>query len=119
MNKVIKNNLLKVVEEMYESSKETIGDVLEMDIEDLDYYSLEYESALIIQLAELVEDLNEAEMNNELDYVEDKLDFRFIKDEFENKDELRKFLQSILCEPNIDLDDLNEVIDNIVKLIFK
>ena len=96
MNKVIKNNLLKVVEEMYESSKETIGDVLEMDIEDLDYYSLEYESALIIQLAELVEDLNEAEMNNELDYVEDKLDFIFIKDEFENKDELRKFLQGIL-----------------------
>ena len=96
MNKVIKNNLLKVVEEMYESSKETIGDVLERDIEDLDYYSLEYESALIIQLAELVEDLNEAEMNNELDYVEDKLDFIFIKDEFENKDELRKFLQGIL-----------------------
>ena len=119
MNTVIKNNLLKVAEEMYESSKETIGDVLEMDIEDLDYYSLEYESALIVQLAELVEELNEAEMNNELDYVEDKLDFRFIRDEFENKDELRKFLQGILCEPNIDLDDLNEVIDNIVKLIFK
>ncbi len=119
MNTVIKNNLLKVAEEMYESSKETIGDVLEMDIEDLDYYSLEYESALIVQLAELVEELNEAEMNNELDYVEDKMDLRFIRDEFENKDELREFLHSILCEPNIDLDELNEDIDNIVKLIFK
>ena len=119
MNKVIKSYLLKLAEEMYESSKDTIGDVLEMDIEDLDYFSLEYESALIFQLAELVEDLNEAEIKNELDSVEDKLDLRFIKDEFENRDELRKFLKSIICEPNIDLDELNEKIDNIVKLIFK
>lgn len=54
MNKVIKSYLLKLAEEMYESSKDTIGDVLEMDIEELDYPALEYESSLIIQLAKSV-----------------------------------------------------------------
>ena len=119
MEKKTKNQLLVLAEELYESSKETIGEIFEMDIEELDYSTLEYESGLIIQLTKMVEVLDEAEKKNELDSVDDKLNFRFLKDEFENREELRKFLQGILCEPNSDLDEFEEVIDNIVKLIFK
>lgn len=119
MKKEIRDYLLVLAEELYESSKETIGEIFEMDVEKMDYSTLEYESGLIIQLARMVEILEEAEEKNELDSVDDKLDFRFIKNEFENREELRKFLQGILCEPNSDLDEFEEVIDNIVKLIFK
>ena len=119
MKKEIKEYLLELAEELYESSKETIGEVFEMDIEELDYSILEYESGLIIQLAKMVEILDEAEEKNELDSVDDKLDFRFIKDEFDNREELRMFLKNILCEFCIDLDEFEEDIDNIVKLIFK
>lgn len=119
MKKEIKEYLLVLAEELYESSKETIGEVFEMDIEELDYSTLEYESGLIIQLAKMVEILEEAEEKNELDSVDDKLDFRFIKNEFENREELRKFLLGVLYEPYTDLDEFEDIIDNIVKLIFK
>ena len=117
MEKKTKNQLLVLAEELYESSKETIGEIFEMDIEELDYPALKYESRLIIQLAKMVEILDEAEKKDELDSVDDKLDFRFFKDEFENEDELRAFLQGVLYEPNLDLDEFEEVIDNIVKQI--
>lgn len=52
-------------------SKETIGEIFEMDIEELDYPTLEYESALIIQLAKMVETLDEAEKKNELYSVDE------------------------------------------------
>ena len=119
MKKEIKGCLLELADELYENSRETIGEVLEMDIEEMDYSTLEYESGLIIQLTKMVEILYEAEEKNELDSVEDKLDFRFIKDEFDNREELRMFLKNILCEFCIDLDEFEEDIDNIVKLIFK
>jgi hypothetical protein len=119
MRKDIKDYLVILAEELYENSKNTIGEVFEMDIEELDYPTLEYESSLIIQLAKMVEILDEAEKKNELDSVDDKLDFRFIKDEFENREELRKFLHGVLCEPNLDLDEFEEVINNIVKLMYK
>ena len=119
MKKEIKGCLLKLADELYESSKETISEVLEMDIEEMDYSTLEYESGLIIQLTKMVEILYEAEEKNELDSVEDKLDFRFIKDEFDNREELRKFLLGVLYEPYTDLDEFEDIIDNIVKLIFK
>lgn len=119
MNIETKDYLLELAEELYESSKETIGEVFEMGIEELDYPTLEYESGIIIQLAKMVEILDEAEEKNELDSVDDKLDFRFIKDEFDNRDELRMFLKNILCELCIDWDEFDDIIDNIVKLIFK
>ncbi len=87
--------------------------------EKLDYPALKYESRLIIQLAKMVEILDEAEKKDELDSVDDKLNFRFIKDEFENEDELRAFLQGVLYEPYLDLDGFEEVIDNIVKQMYK
>ncbi len=119
MKKEIKGYLLELAEELYESSKETIGEIFEMDVEEMDYSTLEYESGLIIQLAKMVEILEEAEEKNELDSVDDKLDFRFIKNEFENREELRKFLLGVLYEPYTDLDEFEDIIDNIVKLIFK
>ena len=67
MEKITKDYLLELAEELYESSKETIGEIFEMDIEELDYPALEYESSLIIQLAKMVEILDEAEKKNELD----------------------------------------------------
>ena len=119
MRKVTKDYLLELAEELYESSKETIGEIFEMDIEELDYPALEYESSLIIQLAKMVEILDEAEKKNELDSVDDKLDFRFLIDIFENRDELRMFLKNILCELCFDLDEFEDIIDNIVKLVYK
>ena len=119
MRKVTKDYLLELAEELYESSKETIGEIFEMDIEELDYPALKYESRLIIQLAKMVEILDEAEKKDELDSVDDKLNFRFIKDEFENEDELRMFLKNILCELCFDLDEFEDIIDNIVKLVYK
>ena len=119
MTKEIKNNLVELVNELYESSKETIGEILEMDISEIDTGTLQYETDLIMQLDNMASLLIEAEKNNELESVDDKLDFRFLKDEFENRDEIRKFLQGILYEPNLDLDEFEKVIDNIVKLIYK
>ena len=119
MEKNIKDYLLELADELYESSKETIGEILEMDISEIDTGTLQYETDLIMQLDNMASLLIEAEKNNELESVDDKLDFRFIKDEFDNRDELRMFLKNILCELCIDWDEFDDIIDNIVKLIFK
>ena len=117
MIKIEKDYLVILAEELYEDSKKTIGEVFEMDIDEFDYPTLEYESALIIQLAKMIEILDEAENKNELDSIDNKLDLRFLMDEFENREELKKFLQDYLCELCIDWDEFEEVIDNIVKRI--
>ena len=119
MEKKTKNQLLVLAEELYESSKKTIGEVFEIGVEELDYSTLEYESGLIIQLTKMVEVLDEAEKKNELDSIDGKLDFRFLIDIFENRDELRMFLKNILCELCFDLDEFEDIIDNIVKLVYK
>ena len=112
MTKEIKNDLVALAKELYESSKETIGEVLEMDIDELDFGTLEFESNFIGKLATMVDMLNKAEMNNELDSVDDKLDLAFLREEFDSRKELKSFIGCVLYN--------NEpVIDSIVELIYK
>lgn len=113
----IKNELMVLATVLYENSKEYIGEAFEMDIEELDYATLEYESNFIVKLANMVDQLNEAETNNELDSVDDKLDLRFIKDEYESSKELKSFLHNLLYEPYDE--ESEQIIDSIVELIFK
>ena len=117
MDKTTKNLLILMTSELYEHSKEAIGEILEMDIEEIDYGTLEFESCLIIQLATVVEVLNEAEMTNALDSVDNELDLSFLKEGFDNKNELKRFLRGILCD--MYQDDDEEIINDIVKLVYK
>ena len=117
MDKTTKNLLVLMASELYEYSKEAIGEILEMDIEQIDYGTLEFESSLIIQLATVVEVLNEAEKNNALDSVDDELDLSFLKEELDNKNELKRFLRGILCD--LYQNDEEKIMDNIVKLVYK
>lgn len=119
MEKNIKDYLLELADELYESSKETIGEILEMDISEIDAGTLQYETDLIMHLNNMVSLLSEAERNHGLESVDEKLDLGFIRDMFDNRDELKEFLLGVLYEPYTDLDEFEDIIDNIVKLIFK
>lgn len=115
MEKNTKNNIIEFAEELYESSKKNISEVFEMGIDELDYTTLDNECTLIVRVAELLKILNDKE--NKDDSTEDKL-INYIKSMFENRDELRDFLQNILYEPNSELDEFEEEIDCIVKLVY-